>query len=927
MNSKLFKKILYLFLLIIIPSFASATLDQLINSYDYSYDNGTITVVDQTDYMIDSDSNEVNDTLIINLTTNPGAIEGTYKCIVELVDKEGALLNYTTKSITASNNVTSIKFKTTLLSKNKFNYSIRVNDINDNLVFRKHGLESDVYGNYEKGINITAILDQNIDNKHLRVNLTLDVTEASTSNITIVLRYNDSAISSTEEKTLTTGIQNISIDFDNETIKSTHYYGNFTVDTVVIGDKIIDTDKNTSVYNYETFAKTSYIKDYTSDEIDTNNNNLSDYLQINFTVNIKTSGAYNLLADLYDLSDNYVASINETQTLSTGEQIWETRVNGSDIYLTKTDGPYILSFVKLSKDSTTKDIVYNPYTTNIIYYTDFERPLLPDLTVKLNVSFSSLSNETNLTINISNIGKAPAFNVFLDLFDNKTYTNNKSKSFLEVNEYVVYQFNLTNTTNSTIYITIADFNNYVDESNESNNVDSYAPPQPPSSQPPTYSNLHNNVTTDARYNDIINISLNVSDDYALSTATLYWNVSGIWTQVEVKPISGTSAFINFTPSLPCNEGFYACANISIKDSEGNENKTELTCFYKYSCNPSCSKNASEYISFDDFNDNNVDQSIWKNMTSWIDLIEENGWLNVSDLNNNKVDWHGFYGDFTSLSGVQKLRNNVTMEFDIISYNLGESIQAAGFSDDISDGFLGNSIYGYYLPGDAIPEHRVSVSESWTLTSNNIAPAWSNGVIYHIKTTRFIDNSTKTYIYNEGLSQLYGIGNSTAAQNPHLPLYVIFTGYGGSAAADEGMYAIDNFIAYNGTQCPVNGSEQSRAATPTGSLFALRDNGSDMAIFDSAGNLFLKNTLIQSTTPQNTSDDEFLLRDSSNVVVAKINSTGFMEIKGTLLQNQSSLSNPPGDDFLLKNESGNIIAYINESGYMFLKGNLYENSIN
>ena len=84
-------------------------------------------------------------------------------------------------------------------------------------------------------MNITKITDENVNNNFIRINLTIDSPEAKNANITITLAYNSSTISKTEEKTLNSGIQTISIDFDNETIKSTHYNGNFTISNIIIG--------------------------------------------------------------------------------------------------------------------------------------------------------------------------------------------------------------------------------------------------------------------------------------------------------------------------------------------------------------------------------------------------------------------------------------------------------------------------------------------------------------------------------------------------------------------------------------------------------------------------------------------------------------------------------------------------------------------
>ena len=458
----------FILLLIWIISASAATLQDLISSYNYNFYNGTINVTSQKDYMTDKNSNNKNDTLIINITTD--ATAGSYKFIVDIIDENGILVNSTEKTITGSDASASVNFPSELLAKQKFNYSIRINDNSDNLVFRKSGIESQSYKNYETGANITKITDENVNNNFVRINLTIGSSQAKTANITVALAYNSPSISRTEEKSLSIGQQTISIDFDNETIKGTHYKGNFTIDSVIIGNKIFDFDKNTSIYNYEDFAKTSYIKSITDNKIDTNNNNLSEFLEINFTIEIKTSDTYLVSYDLYDQFDNFVTNTSKTQSLTTGTQNVQTLVNGSNIYKTKINGPYVLSFAKLSTNNDVKDIIFNAYTTNQSLYTDYEKPNLPDLSITSNKIFNGMNNMANITVNLSNIGNAPAFNIFLDIFDNRTYNNNVTLAFLGSNDFVIYNFIALNASNATLYTAIADFDNLVDESNENNNI-------------------------------------------------------------------------------------------------------------------------------------------------------------------------------------------------------------------------------------------------------------------------------------------------------------------------------------------------------------------------------------------------------------------------------------------------------------------------
>ncbi len=472
MKTKIFKQILYLFTLVLSISFASAanmTVNDLIDSFNYSYSNGSINIVSRNDFMLDKNSNGLNDTMVINLSTSIAG-DGIFNFILNLIDKDNFHINATNKLITSSDGNVEVNFPTELLESGKFNYTIEITNVDNELVYREYKIPTNTYSRYETGTNVTRITDENFNNNSLRINLTINSTQAITSNVTVTLAYNSSTISKTEEKVLNTDIQTISINFDNETIKSTHYTGNFTIDSVIIGNKIFDFNQNTSVYDYENFAKTSYIKSIKDEKIDTNTNNLSEFLEINFTINVTFTDTYNLTYDLYDEFDNFVVSVNKTQTLSIGNQIMQTLINGSEIYKTKVNGPYVISFVKLAIGNETKDIIFNAHTTNQSFYTDYERPPLPDLNISMQAIYDALTNVTNITVNVSNKGQAPSFNVFLDIFDNVTYSNNRSLSFLDVGEYIIYQFNVTNSSNNSLFTAIADFDNLVDESDETNNI-------------------------------------------------------------------------------------------------------------------------------------------------------------------------------------------------------------------------------------------------------------------------------------------------------------------------------------------------------------------------------------------------------------------------------------------------------------------------
>ena len=467
--------LVYSILILTVPSIFALTLQELIDSYNFGYNDGTLNVNLFNDYMIDSNSNGQNDTLIINITIN-STYTAFFEVYFDLIEESWTLSNKINQSISSGISNVNISFDTRLLTKNKYNYSVRIYNTTDILVFSKYNIETNTYSGFENGTNINRITDENLNSNHIRINLTLNVSQSQDANIIVFLRFNQTIISATKQVTLSSGLQTVSLDFDNETIKSTHYNGNFTLDSVSIGKKLIKPSYSTAIYNYEDFAKTSYFRNYSSAGIDTNTNNLSEFLEVNFTVAVKNANTYEVQAEIYDQFNNFVKNLSASQSLSVGNQTVSIRINGSDIYATTVSGPYLLSVTRLIENGNVTDKQFEPYTITNLTYTDFERPPLPDLKLNMTVNFNQTTNQSNITIKLNNTGESTAFNVFLDVFNNETFSITNSTVILNVNESQIYNFIVSNTSNITLFTAIADFDNLVDESNESNNIVQNTPP-------------------------------------------------------------------------------------------------------------------------------------------------------------------------------------------------------------------------------------------------------------------------------------------------------------------------------------------------------------------------------------------------------------------------------------------------------------------
>ena len=455
-------------MLLLLPTLSFAlTLEEYIANLDTSFYDGTINITSFIDKMVDADSNNQNDALIFSLTTDY-ATSGIFTANIFFEDETLPVLS-DTRLISSSNPSFHMNISTFYLTKEKYAYYVRIYNQIGQIVYESKKIDTSIYKNYETGTTVTKISDENLNNNQIRINLALDVKRNETANISVNLNYNEKTISGVKEAALTTPAQTVSIDIDDGTIKSTHYKGMYNISSVIIGNKAIEIEQMTSYHDYEDFAKTSYIKNISSFYLDIDADNLIDYLIIEFTINSKEASVYSIYYDLYDEFGNFAASIAKTQSLGTGIKTISTNITGQDLYKTKINGHYLITTARLDKLHETVDILYYPYLTEISYYSDFERPPLPDLDIKTNSYYDGLANLLNVTV--SNIGKVPAFNIFVDIFDNESYNNQQAIPVLNPAENYIFNFIANNTKNNTNFIAITDFDNLIEEINENNNIE------------------------------------------------------------------------------------------------------------------------------------------------------------------------------------------------------------------------------------------------------------------------------------------------------------------------------------------------------------------------------------------------------------------------------------------------------------------------
>ena len=102
------------------------------------------------------------------------------------------------------------------------------------------------------------------------------------------------------------------------------------------------------------------------------------------------------------------------------------------------------------------------------------------------------------------------------------------------------------------------------------------------------------------------------------------------------------------------------------------------------------------------------------------------------------------------------------------------------------------------------------------------------------------------------------------------------------------------------------------------------SGSNIAWFGDAGNVVIKGNLEQNSNFQATDNFAFRIRNNANDVLI-IENNGSMYIDGTLAENQATINSDTNrNDFRIKDNSSNLVAFVNETGYVFLKGTLTQN---
>ncbi len=472
MDLKKSLKIIFMLTLFFQVSYAF-DLDSLINSYDYTFENGVVNVVQTQDSLIDTNQNNLTDKLEFNIETNIFNSNLTNYTISVILDNK----NYISEYVNLESTFSKIQIPTYLLNENQYNYTIEIKNQFNSVVFRMDNYQTQILDNYETGFNLYSTIDKlNLENE-IQFDLEFSqIPEFENKQVTLFLEYNNQTLIYSKEVLFENPNQLISFNIPKENIFQTKHTGKFKLKSILVDNKRIYLDNyTTDSYSYIEFTNKSFItsQDYSLEDLD--NNSLYEKLNINFNLNIVEQSNYEITFSLFDSNNNFVNTYSIQNELTNTNNILTHSFDGEEFYRTKINGPYTIKNIYLKQinqnlnTSEVIDVSKNEITTEQISYLQFEKPTLPELNTKLITTFDELTNQTQLIVIVNNNGTFPAFNFNLELFNSKEFSFSDNIMFLNTGESINYSFIFNNTNGSELYTSLIDSNNFVDELNEENN--------------------------------------------------------------------------------------------------------------------------------------------------------------------------------------------------------------------------------------------------------------------------------------------------------------------------------------------------------------------------------------------------------------------------------------------------------------------------
>ena len=464
-----------LFFLLLLPLTFSITLDDLLNSYDFSFNAPQVNVSEIRVFGNDSDNDGTFDQLVLNISAE---VEGGNYSFTGDLYRRGSWITTITEfeKLNAGANVIFLDYHPTLLQNGTYNLTLTVQE-NFLTLFKKDNIFSFEYDNalFEKPaleINISGFSlvsnDSDPEAEFLSINATLNVTAPGNYRLTALIKDNASSLSDEENKTLQAGITNITFTFSANglqrlRIKNPTLYGMIAQNGF---QYFFDLNVSIPLGLDDLDATTNHFDNIFKDGlVDLQGDNASEFLEINFSVDIEDAGTYAIALELTDTFGTFVLAAQKFFGLQTGIQPIQYLINGTAIYLSGINGPYLIHQLTLTKGNTTEDSFADIHTTHAYNFADFAKPSLPDLFIS-----GTANNESAVQITVKNNGSAAALPFAITALDsNFSQISQGIADFLGPSETKDISLAVNFSNHSKVFLAV-DLDNSVEETSETNNI-------------------------------------------------------------------------------------------------------------------------------------------------------------------------------------------------------------------------------------------------------------------------------------------------------------------------------------------------------------------------------------------------------------------------------------------------------------------------
>lgn len=243
--------------------------------------------------------------------------------------------------------------------------------------------DPDIFTNYFKDYKVDTNGDETAE--YLNIDAGLNITISGNYSVYGFLKDSNRTryCFASNDTFLNAGIQNVSLNFDDECIFLNRLNGLYTLTSVYIADENrTELDYrldiyNTSIYDFREFSQPVVVSSgtYIDYGTDIDGDGLFDYLTVNVPLNVSVPGEYFIRGSLYDSAENHIGNFWNSFNLSEGLHNAEITFDGISIYANRNNGSLIFKDLAIS-DLDGRTIFYDPipFVIKDYNYTQFQIP-------------------------------------------------------------------------------------------------------------------------------------------------------------------------------------------------------------------------------------------------------------------------------------------------------------------------------------------------------------------------------------------------------------------------------------------------------------------------------------------------------------------------------------------------------------------------